>query len=156
MAKNLSSHINLENARDKEQREIMEKLKKDKICPFCEEGLRRCSINPPVLTRPYWILTTNHWPYDFTQHHFIAVHRKHIENVREISPKAWNELLSIFRYIEKHFRLKGGAIGIRFGDVTKTGATIGHLHAHLIVADTDTSKSGYKRVRFPMGPKPAL
>ena len=47
------------------------------------------------------------------------------------------------------FELKGGALAMRFGETTYTGASVCHIHAHLIVPKTEKGKA--LTVEFPIG-----
>lgn len=157
MTKDEPNRVVLENAREEDQRRVMEELEREGICPFCPEGLLRCPINPPIHAGKHWIFTTNHWPYENTLHHFLLIHICHAENIGDINEEAWQELLELLWWAEKEFGIESGGIGIRFGDPARNGGTVNHLHVHLIVANPDITKPGYvKRVRFPMGPKPII
>lgn len=141
--------ISIGNARTEHQKKVMEKIKEFQECPFCEENLKKYHKEEILKRGKYWTLTKNQWPYDFTKLHLLAITRKHVENLNDLPKASFGELLELFQWAEKEYDLKHGAIGVRFGEVSNTGATVLHLHAHLIVADTE--HPDYKTVRFKVG-----
>ncbi len=141
--------IAIGNSRNDRQRQVMERIGERAECPFCEENLRKYHKRKILKRGKYWTLTPNQWPYDHTKHHLIAIARKHVETLDDLPKAAFAELLDLFRWAERKYRLDYGAIAMRFGDVRGTGATVLHLHAHLIVGDPDAP--GYEAVRFKMG-----
>lgn len=141
--------ISVDNARTDHQRRVMERIREVKECPFCEENLRKYHKKKILKQGKYWTLTPNQWPYDFTKVHLIAIARKHVEKLDDLPKAAFAELLELFQWAERKYKLDYGAIAMRFGDVGGTGATVLHLHAHLIVGDPD--HPGYTPVRFKMG-----
>ena len=145
--------IEMGNVRGDRQRRVMERIEALKECPFCEENLKKYHKQKIIKQGKYWTLTPNQWPYDDTELHLLAIARKHVERLDDLSKAAFTELLELFQWAERKYKLDYGAIAMRFGDVGGTGATVLHLHAHLIVANPDPAP-GSDRVRFPIGPKP--
>ena len=110
----------------------MEQIKKDKVCPFCEEHFLKYHTKPILKKGKHWILTENFQPYEGTKHHLIAVARKHVTSFAELSPAAHAELLKLFANEAKKRGIKGGAMFMRFGDTNYTCGTVEHVHAQLI------------------------
>ena len=129
----MTNYINLNNARRKDQRKVMEDILKNNECPFCWENLKKYHKKPFHKTGKYWVLTDNQWPYDYTDPHLIAINLKHTEKLADLSKTAFAELLELFQWAEKKYAVKSGGIAMRFGDVMSNGATVNHLHAHFIV-----------------------
>lgn len=144
-----------DHIREPEQRAVMEEIERLGICPLCPDHIGHWGPRPVLLVGEHWFIGRNSWPYRSTRLHLIFTPKTHAERLADLTPAAWAELLELLRMVEVVCRLSSGAIGIRFGTPSETGATIRHIHAHLIVADQDVSRPGYERVRFPMGPKPA-
>lgn len=141
--------INMGHARTDEQRAVMQKILEEGHCPFCTENLEKYHQQPIIKEGKYWLLTPNQWPYKFTRLHLLAIAKTHAEKISELPPEAYADLFELLSWAEKEYSLKSGAIGLRFGNTSGTGATVLHLHAHLIVADREAP--GYEKVRFPVG-----
>ena len=137
-------HVNLAHARTDFQREVMKRIQKDKVCPFCEEHFLKYHTKPIIKKGKYWILTENFQPYPGAKHHLIAVYRKHTRSFEGLSGAVQAELFSLFAAEVKRRKIRGGSILMRFGDTDYTGATVEHLHAQLVSG----AKRGQKRERM--------
>ncbi len=100
----------------------------------------------------YWHIRQNRWPYENTRIHLLIIHNEHAEKLYEITPEAAKELFELVQWAEKEYQIAGGAIGLRFGDIRSNGATVNHLHAHLISASiVKRDDPQYQPVRFRVG-----
>jgi diadenosine tetraphosphate (Ap4A) HIT family hydrolase len=59
---------------------------------------------------------------------------------------AFDELQKMAIWAENRFKIQTGGIAMRFGDVSDNGATVDHLHVHLIIPSKD--KPADEKVRF--------
>jgi len=150
----LSSYINMENARQEDQRIVMEHIKETGICPFCPENRVSGEVLDPVWTGKHWMFVPNRWPYEFTRVHLMGIAERHVRFIHELTDDEWLEVRMFIDWAIKQYNIESGALGIRFGNPVTNGATVDHLHIHLVVADPDVTRPGYERVRFAMGPKP--
>ena len=110
---------------------VLQKIKKDGVCPFCPEGFIY-HTRPILRSGKHWIVTENMNPYEGAKYHFLFVHKKHIESIEKMHHKALQELLGHIAWVKKNFKLKGASLFIRSGDMKYTGASVQHLHAHFI------------------------
>lgn len=117
-------------------KKTLEKIRRDGVCPFCPEHLIRYHRKPILNQGRWWTLTENGYPYRGARHHLLIIHRAHIENLADIAPAAWRELLRMTQSETKKRGMDGGTFYIRFGDTSATGASVAHLHANLISPDT--------------------
>jgi diadenosine tetraphosphate (Ap4A) HIT family hydrolase len=124
--------VNLAHARTQFQRDVMNRISKDGVCPFCEAHFLNYHTKPIIKKGKHWILTENFQPYEGTKHHLLAVSRKHATSFAELSSAAHAELLKLFGDEAKKRGIKGGAMFMRFGDTDYTGGSVEHLHAQLI------------------------
>lgn len=124
--------VNLSHARTEFQRNVMKKIVRDKVCPFCMEHFLTYHTKPILTDGKYWVLTENFEPYKGTRHHLLAVSKKHVEHFEDLLPAAQSELFKLFADEAKKRKIVGGAIFMRFGDTDYTGGTVEHLHAQLI------------------------
>lgn len=142
-------HVNIDHARNDDQRSLLEKIKQDGVCPFCGDSLKYHK-RPILEMGEYWILTENHHPYEGSIHHWLAISREHITHIKEVPAEAAAELLLLMGRLCEQYNVDGGALLMRFGDTNITGATVSHLHAHLIIGGKKgkedlLAKIGYKK-----------
>lgn len=141
MRKNL---LNMRGARLPEQKKKMEYIKKQGVCPFCSKYFKKYHDAPIIKENSSWFLTKNDYPYDGTKIHLLLIHKKHIETIQEISLKAREEMFSLASWTIKKFKISGGGLSMRFGDFKYNGATVAHLHSHIIMG----SKEGKGKERL--------
>jgi len=122
-------------------RETLETIKAEGFCPFCEEHLFKHHNNPILLQSKYWIVTKNSWPYKGTQFHIIFIAREHITEIEEMSATTLLELQDLYRQVVDKHDITGATMMIRSGDTKITGATVNHLHAHMVVGQSRTLTS---------------
>lgn len=128
--------VNSENTRHRPEgtyNRVINQIGQDGVCPFCPEHLASYHPNPILHEGGHWLYTNNAYPYKGAVHHFLLIHKKHIEAFAEITPAAWLELQELINAIGKKHGIKGGALVCRFGETKYTGASVAHLHAQVIV-----------------------
>lgn len=141
-----NKNINLQNARRKKQREVMEQIKNDGVCPFCVEHLEKYHTEPILEKREGWIVTNNAYPYEGSSTHLLFIHQKHITHASEITKEEWGELHALVEKYVKKFELAGATLLMRFGNTNCTGGTVEHLHAQVVSSDPDSDKEVKTRV----------
>lgn len=101
------------------------------ICPFCPEHFL---WHPwPILRRSGdWIITRSGWPYENTAHHFLIIGDKHLIADIDMSDADDLHVKNLTRWAVDWYGLKGWGRIARSGDTDHTGATVQHLHFHLI------------------------
>lgn len=148
--------VNIAHSRN--NKKLYRKIQRDSVCPFCVDFSKKRTTfqyhtKPALVHGTHWVVTENLDPYKGTAHHFMFVHRKHIESFSQLKPKALEELVSIFKKLEKKFSLPAGVFLLRFGDTNYTGGSVTHLHAHFVLGVKKTKKTcdplllfaGYKK-----------
>lgn len=131
-------------AKSGEYKAVLSTIEKRGKCPFCPENFKY--HKHPVLKRTQgWFISKSSWPYENAKHHFILLKVLHKEYIKELSQSDMKGVLALTQWATKKFDIKGGALAMRFGDTSYTGATVCHLHFHFIVP-----KKG-KTVNFPIG-----
>ena len=119
-------------AKTTQYRKVLTEIKGAKVCPFCPKTFK-WHTNPILKTVGNWLITESFQPYKNTAHHFLIIGKRHKEQLTELSPRDWTEISGLQKWAIKKFGLKGGGLAMRFGDTAHTGATVSHLHMHLIV-----------------------
>ena len=125
-------------------RNVIKAIEKEGKCPFCPDNFKYHK-HPVLKKQGGWFITKISWPYDNNKLHFIIIGKKHKEKISELTSNDMKEILFLAQWANKKFKIKGGAIAMRFGETGYTGATVCHLHAHLIVPQKR------KTVNFPIG-----
>ncbi len=111
------------------------------FCPFCEKHIFKHHRRPLIYKGRYWLVTENAWPYAGVQFHFLFITRQHIEATEEMFAPAWSELQKLYKKLVKKNKMKGATLMIRSGDTRLTGASVNHLHAHLVAGSPRNKKS---------------
>lgn len=111
------------------------------FCPFCEEHLFKHHRKPIIYKSKYWLVTENSWPYKGSKFHFIFITRPHIEKTENMSHAMWTELQKLYKKLVKGYDIAGATLMIRSGDTRFTGASVNHLHAHLVVGNSRTKNT---------------
>jgi dihydrofolate reductase/diadenosine tetraphosphate (Ap4A) HIT family hydrolase len=101
------------------------------VCPFCPETFL---WHPwPILHRlGDWFITRSGWPYKNTEHHFLIIGERHITSTIQMTMCDNGAVRLLTLWAVNTFNLKGWGSVARSGDTDYTGATVQHLHFHLI------------------------
>ena len=136
----MNAFVNIQNSSrggDEEYKHVIDAIKKDGACPFCPENLAQYHKKPILEEGAHWLLTDNMYPYKGAKHHILLIHKKHIENITDLSEDAWGELFQLINSETKKRGIRGGTFYVRFGDTIYTGASVSHFHANLISPDAE-------------------
>ena len=142
----MKDYVNLDNARLEDQHQVMKGIVADGVCPFDEAYLANYHKQPILQQGKYWMLTLNQWPYEYTRVHLLAIARQHVETIAELEAGAAEELFDHVKWAIQEYQIDFGGLAMRFGDVRHNGASVNHLHAHIIVPDKD--KPADAKVKF--------
>lgn len=137
-------------AKSSEYRRIINEIADKGRCPFCPENF--IYHKNPILQRSGdWFITQNSWPYANTLHHFVIISSIHKERLAELTVRDLASILKLMKWAEREFDIPGGGFALRFGETAYTGATVCHLHAHLIVPLKNRKNQRAQTVLFPIG-----
>ena len=128
--------VDVQNSQTPERETYLKTLKKiaeGNYCPFCESNISKNHPKPILVRGKHWLATPSNWPYKGSKHHFLFITRLHVESIETLSAAQWSELHTTIRALTKKYKIHGATFMMRFGDTKTTGATVNHLHAHLIV-----------------------
>lgn len=112
---------------------VLEEIVAGGFCPFCEEHLFKHHPRPVLYKSKYWLVTENAWPYKGSRFHFLFIARPHIEATENMSSLMWTDLQKLYKKLVRENNIKGATLMMRSGDTKITGASVNHLHAHIIV-----------------------
>ena len=136
--------VNTNNAREGEYKRVIKEIAKTGKCPFCPENFKYHK-KPIYKKKNGWFLTNNSWPYKGAKNHLLILGDKHKENISELTAKDLESVLFLASFAVEKWKIKGGAIAMRFGDSNYTGASVSHIHFHIICPKKNGS------VNFPIG-----
>lgn len=122
----------------------LQEIQKAEKCPFCP-GNMGWHKNPILQKIEGWRVTENMRPYPCSKNHFLIIGPEHKENFYELSSADFLAVQKLVSWISDKFKIFGFGVTLRSGDTTYTGATVKHLHFHLIVPEKR------KVVNFPIG-----
>lgn len=111
------------------------------FCPFCEEHLFKHHRKPVLYENKHWLVTENSWPYMGSRFHFLFITKTHVETIEEALPAVWNDFWKLHRKIVEENKISGATLMIRSGDTKLTGASVNHLHAHLVMGGPRTENA---------------
>jgi len=138
----------LRHAREAAQIEKMKHLISQGLCAFCSENFEEYHDNPIEFQTPHWIVSKNDYPYKRTSLHLLVVSKTHVSLLRELTTEARADLTEVLAQIETRWNLSSYGVGIRVGNPEFNGGSVDHLHAHVVVGDTDDPN--HEPVRFKM------
>jgi diadenosine tetraphosphate (Ap4A) HIT family hydrolase len=147
--KNSHQFVDLDNAREDDQKKVMQEIFDADHCPFCLENLRKYHKQEVLREGKFWMLTSNQWPYKFTKVHLLAIYKEHATKLSDLNPDSGKELLELLQWAEKKFKIVGGGFVMRFGDTNYSAGTVNHLHIQFIQPDISHSK--FEPVRIKLG-----
>ncbi len=135
------------NARHQEQLNIMLDKESRGIDPLDPEY-----VGQDILFRTqYWYVTENKFPYEGAEKQFLIVAVSPVYNFSDITDEMLNNLYTyIIPRLETEYGVSGGSLCVRFGDCSRSGASLKRIHFHLIQPKIDS------KVRFGIGGKQKL
>lgn len=123
-------------------------------CPFCT-----MAVHPkPILEEVgkdashHWFVTERHEVPEGVKYYFLIIPKRHIVDYEEITGNDSLSVQSLVQWVKKNYDEIGGfGLLLRSGDSKSTGATVKHLHYHLIVPEIDEATGRAKPYYFPIG-----
>jgi len=142
--------VNIKNARKGEYKKVIEEIAKTGKCPFCKENFKYHK-KPIYKRKGGWFLTNNTWPYKNARCHLIIIADEHKEEFTELTKSDFESVAYLTNWAIKEWKIKGGGLAMRFGNTNFTGASVGHIHFHIISPKLDKKTKRGKLVSFPIG-----
>lgn len=133
----MSEFVNINNTRPGIYEKTIAQIKDDGVCPFCPDQLAKYHKNPILKETKNWLMTDNMYPYKPVKNHVLFIHRSHITHANQITPEAWLELQELANSLYKDRDMLQGSLVMRFGQTKNTGASVSHLHAHILESNPD-------------------
>jgi ATP adenylyltransferase len=140
------------NARTAGQLAEMRRLDAAGICLFCPDGLARHARQRILYRTRHWAVTPNEFPYQGTSLHLLLVPDQHAGDLLELSDEVRQDFWAALGAVAREHQLTHYGLGVRNGDCRYTGATVAHVHAHVLVGDAETAGAPPVRMRFSSRP----
>jgi len=148
------SYYCFENYRTAEQLAEMRQLEAQGVCLFCPEALSTHARQQVLLRTSHWTVTPNEFPYPGTVLHLLLVPDQHAADLLDLADDSRQDFWTALALVRSRYGLSYYGLGARNGDCRYTGATIRHVHAHVLVGDTDPANTAVVRMRFSSQPGP--
>jgi ATP adenylyltransferase len=139
-------HVDVRSARKGPYRDLVKKISSDGVCPFCPEHFNKYHPKPVLKRSGGWLITENIKPYPNAAFHFLLVSTKHLTSIAEMTSTDWQCIQELIHWAEEEYKIEGAAFAMRYGSSRFTGASVTHLHAHLIVADATRKRSAWELI----------
>jgi ATP adenylyltransferase len=146
------------NARTPEQLAEMQSLEARGVCLFCPDGLRQHERQQVLARTRHWSVTPNEFPYRGTTLHLLLVPDEHAADLLDLQSDVRQDFWTALAWVRDRYRLSHYGLGVRNGDCRFTGATIRHVHVHLLVSRAPVAGEPPVRMRFsghPARPAPS-
>jgi ATP adenylyltransferase len=144
-----------DNYRTQEQLAEMRRLEAAGICLFCPAELREHARQRVVLETAHWAVTPNEFPYGGTRLHLLVVPVRHVNDMLDLEDAELADFWAALRLVRQRYGLEYYGLGVRNGNCSFTGATITHVHAHVVVGDPAAEPEVPVRMKFSSRPRPA-
>lgn len=136
----------MENVRTAEQLAEMERLEAAGVCLFCPDELGRHAGAAGFLRTAHWTVMPNDFPYAGTSLHLLLVPRQHAGDLLDLDAAVRADFFAALAAARERYGFGHYGLGVRNGDCRYTGATIVHVHAHVVVAPPEPT--AVVRMRF--------
>ncbi len=129
---------------------LLREDEKDHVCPLCPNGLKR--VNNQVLkSQGGWKVLLNHFAYEHTKVHVLILPDEHKTSFAQLTAEDWDHVRLLAEWTIEHFHIKGGALTVRFGEFASSGASVRHIHFHIIEPEHNPETDQNYVVDFSIG-----
>jgi diadenosine tetraphosphate (Ap4A) HIT family hydrolase len=143
----------MENVRTAEQLAEMQRLEAAGVCLFCPGGLAAQNRQEVLLRTRHWSVTPNAFPYAGTKLHLLLVPDQHAGDLLDLDPEVQADFWTVLGQVRERHGLDYYGLGVRNGDCRYTGATIVHVHAHVLAGPKVPGPADPVRMRFSSRPE---
>ncbi|NCS99374.1 HIT domain-containing protein [Candidatus Parcubacteria bacterium] len=125
--------VDLANCRNTSQQEKYLEIYKKNYDPFGERSKIEDLGNEIISDTDYWIVIRNqHYKDPKRKHHFVVILKRFIKTTEELRSEEILDAFKTLSEINLRFQICGGALLMRYGDTRLSGASVKHLHFHIV------------------------
>lgn len=146
----MPDHVDARYARTEEYRKQLAEIQATGVCPFCPDNFKWHPHRVWRNTR-YWRLTPIRENYPNAKLHLLIIVNRHVTHISDLLIEEWADLRDLITWACSKHKIDGGGLAMRFGPTEMTGSSVAHLHAHLIVPETNEETDRAIPVSFPFG-----
>lgn len=130
----MREYVDPRNAGSPEYAKTLRRINAEGRCPFCPGELQKTHDKPLIFITEHWTVTENKFSHPKAAFRFLIILRqRHVENFVETTREERADLLEAYERLIKESRLPGSTLVWRQGDTSRTGGSVKHLHAQIIV-----------------------
>lgn len=118
------------------------------ICLFCPEHLAGDESHVIYHLTEWWTVTNNRFPYDGARLHLLLIPSVHVRDLVDLPTAAQADFWGVLGWCRDRWGFNFYGLGARCGDFRFTGATLEHLHLHLMVGDVSNPDHEPVRMKF--------
>jgi ATP adenylyltransferase len=137
-----------DNYRNARQLDDMRALEADGVCIFCPDGLALHRKDRILWRTAQWNIMRNEFPYAGSKLHVLLAPASHVEDVLDLDDAARADFWVALSGVRSRYGLSYYGLGIRNGDCRFTGATIRHVHAHVLVGSEHLQTGADEPIRM--------
>lgn len=128
-------YVFLRNAGSLEYKKKLELIADLGLDPFAREHADdpRFDLKIILYESKHWFVFKNQHHYPDIEHQFMFIYQEYVETFFDLPDGVAADLWKVAAQVCKDYGIVGGGLSLRFGPPEKSGATVRHLHAQLIV-----------------------
>src|SRR5680860_423734 len=111
--------VDITHAKSNDYRKTLEAIEETAKCPFCRDNFKY--HKKKILKKEKkWFITENSWPYENSKFHFLIISERPKEALGDLCVSDLEAVSHLAKWAIKKFKIKGGALTLRFGDTAYT------------------------------------
>lgn len=126
-------YVDINNVRSEEMRRKWQKIIDDDVDPFDPQYVKRYVEGSIIYETEFWYAFQNDHQYSDTEIQIVIVTKSFFNDTYDMPDNVWLDLKKIKKELRDTFNITGGGLIIRFGDTEKSGGSVVHQHAQIIV-----------------------
>lgn len=134
-----NSFVDIANCRSTKQQETYLKIYRENYDPFAERSSIEALGNEIFDESDHWITIKNkHYKHTDRKHHLVVILKRFIKTPDDLTEEEILDAFKVIRELNKTLQISGGAILMRYGDTRLSGASVKHLHFHVVEPNRNT------------------
>ncbi len=133
-----NKYVDLANCRSNDQKHQYQQILEEGYDPFeTVERIKKLG-NEVVYENKNWIAFQNQH-YTDRKNHFVVIAKRFVTEPSELQIAEKFDLFEAYEDLTNMYDILGGMLVMRFGDTRLSGASVKHLHFHIVEPNPNTS-----------------